>query len=117
MSSSRRPHTLEALFLRHLQQVSNRIHNTDRIEQIMLDASVDICRLFNADHQAFRDSFRKFVDTTRPDLLPRLDEMVALVLAEEDGDRIVIVELVDGCADVRRHGHFSQRQRMDNRHP
>jgi type II secretory ATPase GspE/PulE/Tfp pilus assembly ATPase PilB-like protein len=49
MSSSRRPHTLEALFLRHLQQVSNRIHNTDRIEQIMLDASVDICRLFNAD--------------------------------------------------------------------
>jgi len=49
MARNGRPHTLEALFLRHLQQVSNRIHNTDRIEQIMLDASVDICRLFNAD--------------------------------------------------------------------
>ena len=49
MASQSRPHTLETLFLRHLQQVSNRIHNTDRIEQIMLDASVDICRLFNAD--------------------------------------------------------------------
>ncbi|WP_342129719.1 GspE/PulE family protein [Hydrogenophaga sp. OTU3427] len=49
MASTAPTHTLEALFLRHLQQVSNRIHNTDRVEQIMLDASVDICRLFNAD--------------------------------------------------------------------
>ena len=49
MARNARPHTLEALFLRHLQQVSNRIHNADRLEQIMIDASVDICRLFNAD--------------------------------------------------------------------
>ncbi len=39
----------EALFLRQLQQVSNRIHSTERIEQIMVEVSADICRLFNAD--------------------------------------------------------------------
>jgi type II secretory ATPase GspE/PulE/Tfp pilus assembly ATPase PilB-like protein len=41
--------TFEALFYRQLQVVSTRIHDTENIEQIMLDASQDICRLFNAD--------------------------------------------------------------------
>jgi type II secretory ATPase GspE/PulE/Tfp pilus assembly ATPase PilB-like protein len=39
----------EALFFRQLQAVANRIHDTDNTDQIILEASSDICRLFNAD--------------------------------------------------------------------
>ena len=39
----------EALFFRQLQRVTARIHETDNIEQLMLDVSADICLLFNAD--------------------------------------------------------------------
>ncbi len=41
--------SFEALFYRQLQQVATRIHETENIDQIMLEASQDICRLFNAD--------------------------------------------------------------------
>lgn len=41
--------TFEALFYRQLAQVSNRIHQTENIDQIMLESSQDICKLFNAD--------------------------------------------------------------------
>ena len=41
--------TLDALFYKQLQQVTARIHETDNIEQIMLESSQDICKLFNAD--------------------------------------------------------------------
>ena len=45
----KRDMTFEALFYRQLQQVTVRIHETDNIEQIMLEVSPDICGLFNAD--------------------------------------------------------------------
>ncbi len=54
-TSSRLPHveragmTFEALFYKQLQHVTARIHETDNIEQIMLESSPDICKLFNAD--------------------------------------------------------------------
>jgi type II secretory ATPase GspE/PulE/Tfp pilus assembly ATPase PilB-like protein/putative methionine-R-sulfoxide reductase with GAF domain len=41
--------SFEALFYRQLQQVSTRIHETENIDQIMLEASQDICKLLNAD--------------------------------------------------------------------
>ena len=41
--------TFEALFYRQLQQVTARIHETENVEQIMLEASQDICKLLNAD--------------------------------------------------------------------
>ena len=41
--------TFEALFYRQLQQVTVRIHETDNIEQIMLEVSPEICKLLNAD--------------------------------------------------------------------
>lgn len=41
--------SFEALFYKQLQHVTARIHETDNIEQIMLEASADICKLFNAD--------------------------------------------------------------------
>src|SRR5674476_232371 len=39
----------EALFYKQLQQVTARIHETENLEQIMLEASQDICKMFNAD--------------------------------------------------------------------
>ena len=41
--------TFEALYLKQLQLVTNRIHETENIDQLMLEVSNDICRLFNAD--------------------------------------------------------------------
>ena len=39
----------EALFYRQLQQVTARIHDTENVEQIMLETSHDICRLLHAE--------------------------------------------------------------------
>ena len=47
--SVKRGMTFEALFYKQLQHVTARIHETENIEQIMLEASGDICKLFNAD--------------------------------------------------------------------
>jgi type II secretory ATPase GspE/PulE/Tfp pilus assembly ATPase PilB-like protein len=41
--------SFEALFYRQLQVVTTKIHDTENIDQIMLEASQDICKLFNAD--------------------------------------------------------------------
>nr|WP_238344190.1 ATPase, T2SS/T4P/T4SS family [Ramlibacter lithotrophicus] len=41
--------SFEALFYRRLQQVTTRIHDTENVEQIMLESSQDICKLLNAD--------------------------------------------------------------------
>jgi type II secretory ATPase GspE/PulE/Tfp pilus assembly ATPase PilB-like protein len=47
--TSKRGMTFEALFYRQLHHVTARIHNTENLEQIMLEASQDICKLLNAD--------------------------------------------------------------------
>jgi len=39
----------ETLFFRQLQRVTTRVHDTENVEQIMLESSGDICGLFNAD--------------------------------------------------------------------
>lgn len=41
--------SFEALFYRRLQQVTTRVHETENVEQIMLESSQDICKLLNAD--------------------------------------------------------------------
>ncbi|WP_332826853.1 GspE/PulE family protein [Ramlibacter sp.] len=41
--------SFEALFFRQLQAVTTRIHATENIDEIMLEASQDICKLLNAD--------------------------------------------------------------------
>ncbi|AEG94850.1 GspE/PulE family protein [Ramlibacter tataouinensis] len=41
--------SFEALFYRQLQQVTTRIHETENLEQIMLEVSPHICKLLNAD--------------------------------------------------------------------
>ena len=52
LASQERGITFEALFFRQLQQVTNKIHETDNVDQIMLDVSHDICKLFNADRMS-----------------------------------------------------------------
>ena len=49
LPAEKRGMTFEALFYKQLQHVTARIHETENLEQIMLDASQDICKLFNAD--------------------------------------------------------------------
>ncbi len=39
----------EVNFFRQLQHVTTRIHETDNLDQLMLEVSADICALFNAD--------------------------------------------------------------------
>ncbi len=49
LPSQKRGMTFEALFYRQLHHVTARIHDTENIEQIMLETSQDICKLLNAD--------------------------------------------------------------------
>lgn len=49
LDSKARGSKFEALFYRQLHQVTARIHETENLEQIMLEASQDICKLLNAD--------------------------------------------------------------------
>ena len=48
-AADKRDKTFEALFVRQLKQVVLRIHETENVEQIMLEVSPEICKLFNAD--------------------------------------------------------------------
>ncbi|MFZ5565559.1 MAG: GspE/PulE family protein [Pseudomonadota bacterium] len=48
-ASDKQDKTFEALFVRQLKQVVLRIHETEHVEQIMLEVSPEICKLFNAD--------------------------------------------------------------------
>ena len=49
LPSQKRGMTFEGLFYRQLHQVTARIHDTENVEQIMLETSQDICKLLNAD--------------------------------------------------------------------
>jgi type II secretory ATPase GspE/PulE/Tfp pilus assembly ATPase PilB-like protein len=49
LPSQKRGMSFEALFYRQLHHVTARIHDTENVEQIMLEASQDICKLLNAD--------------------------------------------------------------------
>ena len=49
LEPSARGTSFEALYFGQLQRVMLRIHNTDDIDQIMLETSAEICRLLNAD--------------------------------------------------------------------
>lgn len=45
----KRDKAFEALFFRQLQHVTARIHETENIDQLMLEVSPEICKLLNAD--------------------------------------------------------------------
>lgn len=49
MPPDKRSMTFEVLFYRQLQHVTTRIHDTENIDQLMLESSQDISKLLNAD--------------------------------------------------------------------
>ena len=49
LAPNERGAAFEALFFRQLQQVTNRVHDTENLDQLILNVSPDICKLFNAD--------------------------------------------------------------------
>ena len=49
LPSQKRGTSFEAMFYKQLHHVTARIHDTENVEQIMLETSQDICRLLNAD--------------------------------------------------------------------
>ena len=49
LPAEKRGVTFEALFYKQLQNVTARIHETESLEQIILEAGQDICKLLNAD--------------------------------------------------------------------
>ena len=79
--------TFEALFYKQLQHVTARIHETDNIEQIMLEASQDICKLFNADrltlyvvnedHSAIISKIKTGLNSSRDLKLPITPQSIA----------------------------------------
>ncbi|MFN7711644.1 MAG: ATPase, T2SS/T4P/T4SS family [Curvibacter sp.] len=48
-ASENQEKAFEAMFVRQLKRVVLRIHETENVEQIMLEVSPEICKLFNAD--------------------------------------------------------------------
>ena len=49
LSVEHRGSTFEALFYRQLQRITVRVHAAETLQQVMLEESQDICKLFNAD--------------------------------------------------------------------
>ncbi|WP_226460705.1 ATPase, T2SS/T4P/T4SS family [Quatrionicoccus australiensis] len=85
------------LFLKKLQAVTNRVHATSNVDQIMLELSQDICKLFRADRikpvDLLRNIKRDYVDANA--WLP-LEEMVeGLLVLTFDPDVIMVGEMRD----------------------
>ena len=63
--------TFEALYVRQLQWLTQRIHETGNSDQIMLEVSSDICKLFDADRltlYAINDDRRAIVSKVKAGL-------------------------------------------------
>lgn len=78
----------------HVQEIGTK--TADRVVEIWQDFR-------RAHHKALdlaeqNDRFKAFLDSTRPELLPRLDEVLALVIASEGEDNI-LKRLDDGSLD------------------
>ena len=116
--------TFEALYFRQLQLVTNRIHETENIDQIMLDTSQDICRLFNADRltlYAVSDDQTSIVskvktglNTSRDLKLPISDQSIAGYVALSR-KMLNIADVYDEAALRQVHPTLSFLQAVDKR--
>jgi len=116
--------TFEALYFRQLQLVTHRIHETENIDQIMLEASQDICKLFNADrltlYAASED--RTFIiskvktglNTTRDLKLPISAQSIAGYVALSKA-MVNIADVYDDEALKKIHPALSFLQEVDKR--
>ncbi|MES2401394.1 MAG: ATPase, T2SS/T4P/T4SS family [Pseudomonadota bacterium] len=116
--------TFEALYFRQLQLVTNRIHETENIDQIMLEASQDICRLFNADRltlyainedrTAIVSKVKTGLNTSRDLKLPITAQSIAGYVAMAR-QMVNIVDVYDDVALKTIHPNLSFLQEVDKR--
>lgn len=116
--------TFEALYFRQLQLVTNRIHETENIEQIMLEASQDICKLFNADRltlyavnedrSAIISKVKTGLNTSRDLKLPISAQSVAGYVAMAR-QMVNIADVYDDAALKKIHPSLSFLQEVDKR--
>ena len=114
----------EALFFRQLQQVTNRVHDTENLDQLILDVSQDICRLFNADRltlyavnedrSAIVSKVKTGLNTNRDLKLPISAQSIAGYVAMSQ-QAINIVDVYDDQALKKIHPGLSFLQEVDKR--
>ncbi len=103
--------TSRLLFLKNLQQVTNRIHGTANIDEIMLELSQDICQLFDADRltiYVLADDGQSIVSKVKTGLnsfkdirLPISEQSIAGYVAATRKS-LNLADVYDG-AELRRH--------------
>ncbi len=116
--------SFEALFFRQLQQVTTRIHETENVDQIMLEASQDICKLLNADrltlyavnddHTAIVSKIKTGLNTSRDLKLPISAQSIAGYVAFSKGP-VNIADVYDDDALKRIHPTLSFLKEVDKR--
>jgi type II secretory ATPase GspE/PulE/Tfp pilus assembly ATPase PilB-like protein len=116
--------TFEVLFYRQLQQVSTRIHETENIDQIMLESSQDICKLFNADRltlyavnedrTAIISKFKTGLNTAKDLKLPISAQSIAGYVAMSK-QLVNIADVYDDDALKRIHPNLSFLKEVDKR--
>ncbi len=116
--------TSRLLFLKNLQQVTNRIHGTANIDEIMLELSQDICQLFDADRltiYVLADDGQSIVSKVKTGLnsfkdirLPISEQSIAGYVAATRKS-LNLADVYDS-AELRRHGEkLSFLQEVDRR--
>jgi type II secretory ATPase GspE/PulE/Tfp pilus assembly ATPase PilB-like protein len=116
--------SFEALFYRQLQAVTTRIHATENIDEIMLEASADICKLFNADrltlyavsedHAAIVSKIKTGLNTSRDLKLPISPQSIAGYVALSK-ELVNIADVYDDEALKRIHPSLSFLKEVDKR--
>ncbi len=116
--------SFEALFFRQLQAVTTRIHATENIDEIMLEASADICKLFNADrltlyavnedHTAIISKIKTGLNTSKDLKLPISAQSIAGYVALSR-QLVNIADVYDDEALKRIHPNLSFLKEVDKR--
>ncbi|HZY17144.1 MAG TPA: GspE/PulE family protein [Ramlibacter sp.] len=116
--------SFEALFYRQLQVVTTRIHDTDHVDQIMLEVSGDICKLLNADRltlyavnedrTAIVSKIKTGLNTARDLKLPIGTQSIAGYVAYSR-QMVNIADVYDEEALKRVHPTLSFLQEVDKR--
>ena len=116
--------SFEALFFRQLQAVTTRIHATENIDEIMLEASADICKLFNADRltlyavnedrTAIVSKVKTGLNTSRDLKLPISAQSIAGYVAHAR-ELVNIADVYDEDALRRIHPSLSFLKEVDKR--
>lgn len=116
--------SFEALFFRQLQQVTTRIHATEHVDEIMLEASQDICKLLNADRltlyavnedrTAIVSKIKTGLNTSRDLKLPISPQSIAGYVAQAR-QLVNIADVYDEEALKRVHPSLTFLQEVDKR--